>query len=249
MLSIEKNWVREKEADENVVNSFKDLMINYQDELVRFPREFRGETFKTKIVCACEKEISYSNDSGDHTATILEITFLIRNPDDNKIYYHTASIFEEKGKQSAQLHDFLSLCVAQKANALEDSFQKKNYGKMCTYYPNICGCLFIINIAVSGYKGNYEQYKWRFYALDYRTQEEIEEGIKEPAKFNNDLKWLQSVYQKRLENHKQEKPRNQRTSVPERAVNTFGIGDNHQDVPVPQQNAAQSNNLDDDLPF
>jgi hypothetical protein len=256
MLEIQKNWTREKEVNESNntdLSQYKELMTDYQDQLQDFPREFKGETYKAKIICALEKTISYQRDGKQYNNRVLEVTFLLRCPEDNRLYYHNESIFIDEGRQSNTLHDFLMLCTAQKPNALADAFEHLRFGKVVTYYPNICGCLFVLNIATSGYnKKGYQQYKFRFYALDNRTQEEIELGKQEALQFYNDKSWLEGVFKKHLE--KQNAPQTQQTQT-----QTYGNA-SASPAPAQQQTAIQQRvnsftgttqnaPLDDDLPF
>ena len=255
MLEIQKNWTREKEVENTSTNlaNFPELMTDYQDQLQDFPRAFRGETYKAKIICALEKTISYQRDGKQYNNRVLEITFLLRCPEDNKLYYHNESIFIDEGRQSNTLHDFLMLCTAQKQNALADAFEYLRYGKAVTYYPNICGCLFVLNIANSGVnKKGYPTYRFKFYALDNRTQEEIETGKTEPLQFYHDKTWLEGVYQKSLE--KQQQNQQQQTQT----QNSYGNApayqqQTQQQAPKQQINAftgmPQQQPLNDDLPF
>lgn len=254
MLEIQQNWTREKEVNESNstdLSQYKELMTDYQEQLQDFPRPFKGETFKAKIICALEKTISYQRDGKQYNNRVLEVTFLLRCPEDNKLYYHNESIFIDEGRQSNTLHDFLMLCTAQKQNALADAFEHLRFGKVVTYYPNICGCLLVLNIANSGFnKKGYPTYRFKFYAMDNRSQEEIEAGKTEALQFYHDKTWLEGVYQKSLEKQASSQP--QQTQTQQGYGNAPAYQQQPQQAPKQQINAftgMPQQKLDDDLPF
>lgn len=242
MLAIDQNWKREQEIDET---AYPNLVLDYKERYSQFPRQFRGEQFKVKVICAAEKNISYKTKNGkDKEATVLEITVLLKNSDDGQVYYYTGSIFSDKDYQSNELHDFLMLCVAQKENALEKSFQRLNFGKHETVYPGICGCTFNVNIATTGYnKGGYEKQNWKFYNMEGFSQEEIETGANKPSAMIKDLEWLQGKYQK----FKEMKFTPQANS---KGQNSYGQGNSQQSTRVNSfTGQASESKPDDDLPF
>ena len=195
MLTIDNNWKREQEID---ATAYPNMIMDYREKYNVFPRQFRGETFDVKVIFAAEKDIKYQSKSGEsNEATILEITVLLKNPDDGKVYFFTGSIFSSKSYQSNDLHDFLMLCIGQNPNALSQPISRVNYGKSETLYPNICGCRFKVNIATTGFnKGGYEKQSWKFYNTLGFSQEEIENGITSPQAITSNLQWLQDKYQK-----------------------------------------------------
>lgn len=260
MLTIQQNWTREKQINkDDVTNNFPDLCLDYKDKCTKFPREFKGETFKAKAICAIEREIHYLKNEKEQHATVLDVTFLIRNPDDSKIYYFTGGIFSPKDYQSNDMHDFLMLAYAQKSNALEDAFTRKNFEKIETIYPHIAGCLFTISVATSGYRDGkdtqFEQYSWRCYSQDGRSQEEIENEQTEAVAINEDLEKLKVAFSKRHEQKTKKK-----AAAGNKTTNQYGAGTQKaQTVQTQKQKInsftgmsetpVESSGLNDDLPF
>jgi hypothetical protein len=146
--------------------------------------------------------------------------------------------------QSARMHDFLSLCVAQNPNALNESFEHRNFDSISKVYPNITGLVFFLNIAKTGLfkseRGVYPLYSWKFYNTNRLSQEEVETGVLKPVQFEDDLNWLKGEYEKFLANPK---PREAKDNAPT------------QQAPQPQQEPLPPSvdqapvNIDDDIPF
>ena len=241
MLAINNNWKREQEIDEK---AYPNMVLDYNKRYSVFPRQFRGETFGVKVILATEKNISYQTQKGKtREATVLELTVILKNPDDGQVYYYTGSIFSEKEYQSNELHDFLMLCIAQNPNALNSHIERTRFGVHETLYPNICGCNFKINIATTGFnKDGYEKQNWKIYNMAGLSQEEIENGITQPAAIVKDLEWLQGKYQEFQEN----KFRPQKNPA---MSNGYGQANRQQPTQINSFTGQPQEQLNDDLPF
>jgi hypothetical protein len=255
-ITYEQNWQREKSADvENIQAQNKDFMIDYELKLTKCTRELEGEIFKAKIICAKEKNITYYRNEKEVNASILDITFLIRDPRDNQLYHFTGGIYVDQGHQSNQLHDFLSLCLAQKANVLQDTFTQRNFGRVETYYPNMAGCLLVIAVATSGYNGDWQKYTFKCYAADNRSQEEIETNQPTAMQINEDLEWLRGLFADR-HNPKKAKSKSKKTTsygagnqVPNQQMANSFPNQSYQGQNASNATPIKQSTIDDDLPF
>lgn len=246
-LSIDTNFVRpdrkEQQTEEINLSKYPHLDMEAYNRYAseKFDTDVKGESFKARCIFAQELE--------QKGTTVLELYFETYNIEtrSSNVFRGKIRNYTKDGQehQSARMHDFLSLCVAQNPNALNESFEHRNFDSISKVYPNITGLVFFLNIAKTGLfkseRGIYPLYSWKFYNTDRLSQEEVETGVLKPVQFNDDLKWLKGEYEKFLANPKPREAKDNDANAPAQQT--------PQQEPLPPAVEQTPVNIDDDIPF
>lgn len=194
-LTYDKEWKRP-------------VMNNWYNELTEIPDTLTGEKYyqceiveaKTRLID--KVKLNKANEQYLCRYEILNLVLKVKDQDYHlpaiSIFAHTKKDDGEWSSDSVQLHDFLTMALEQKPNALDNSYDYVDAYNNGTVYPELNGVKLICVMAQVGArqtsKGTYPDYHFALFDPKGYTVVEKEEGDKTRSSLKNTMEKLFREY-------------------------------------------------------